>query len=103
MSSGSRSAPAVGVDRLQPGDHAFLAFSDDEERWEILSTFTRQGLAREEKVFLLLDVQSPAEAAARAAGSVAAARRRLRRGVRLEPGLRGLRRQAGGRLPGHPA
>jgi MEDS: MEthanogen/methylotroph, DcmR Sensory domain len=75
MSSGSRSAPAVGVDRLQPGDHAFLAFSDDEERWEILSTFTRQGLAQEEKVFLLLDVQSPAEAAARVAGSTAAARR----------------------------
>ena len=75
MYSGSRSAPAVGVDRLQPGDHAFLAFSDDEERWEILSTFTRQGLAREEKVFLLLDVQSPAGAAARVAGSAAAARR----------------------------
>jgi hypothetical protein len=75
MSSGSRSASAVGVDRLQPGDHAFLAFCDDEERWEILSTFTRQGLAREEKVFLLVDVQSPAEAAARVAGSTAAARR----------------------------
>ncbi|HMD93919.1 MAG TPA: MEDS domain-containing protein [Trebonia sp.] len=75
MSSGSRSAPAVGVDRLQPGDHAFLAFSDDEERWEILSTFTRQGLAREEKVFLLLDVRSSGEAAARVAGSAAAARR----------------------------
>jgi hypothetical protein len=75
MSSGSRLAPAVGIDRLQPGDHAFLAFSDDEERWEILSTFTRQGLAREEKVFLLLDVESPGAAAARVAGSAAAARR----------------------------
>ena len=80
MSSGSRSAPAVGVDRLQPGDHAFLAFSDDEERWEILSTFTRQGLAREEKVFLLLDVQSPGEAAARVAGSAAAALRAVDEG-----------------------
>jgi len=75
MSSESRSAPAVGVDRLQPGDHAFLAFSDDEERWEILSTFTRQGFAREEKVFLLLDVvHSAGEAAARVAGGEAAAR-----------------------------
>ena len=77
MSSGSRSAPAVGVDRLQPGDHAFLAFSDDEERWEILSTFTRQGLAREESVFLLLDVDSPGEVAARVAGSAAAAQRAI--------------------------
>jgi hypothetical protein len=93
MSSGSRSAPAVGIDRLQPGDHAFLAFCDDEERWEILSTFTRQGLAREEKVLLLLDVQSPAEAAARVAGSAAAARRAVDDGrllvsnaPRFEPG-----------------
>jgi len=77
MSSGSRSAPAVGVDRLQPGDHAFLAFADDEERWEILSTFTRQGLAREESVFLLLDVDSPGEVAARVAGSAAAAQRAI--------------------------
>ena len=77
MSSGSRSAPAVGVDRLQPGDHAFLAFADDEERWEILSTFTRQGLAREESVFLLLDVDSPGEVAARGAGSAAAAQRAI--------------------------
>jgi hypothetical protein len=77
MSSGSRSASAVGVDRLQPGDHAFLAFSDDEERWEILSTFTRQGLAREEKVFLLLDVESPGEVAVRVAGSAAAAQRAI--------------------------
>ena len=77
MSSGSRSAPAVGVARLQPGDHAFLAFCDDEERWEILSTFTREGLAREEKVFLLLDVQSSGEAAARVAGGGAAALRAI--------------------------
>ncbi len=74
MSSVSRRATAVGVDRLQPGDHAFLAFSDDEERWEILSAFTQQGFARNEKVFLLVDVGSTAEAAARVAGGTAAAR-----------------------------
>jgi len=74
MSSGSRWAPGIGVDRLQPGDHAFLAFSDDEQRWEILSTFTRHGIARDEKVFLLVDVvHSPAEVAARVAGGQRAA------------------------------
>jgi hypothetical protein len=38
---------AVGVDRLQPGDHAFFAYSDDETRWEILAVFTQQGFARD--------------------------------------------------------
>ena len=47
---------AVGVDRLQPGDHAFLGYTDDETLWEILSVFTQQGFAREEKVGLLVDV-----------------------------------------------
>jgi len=76
MPSASRTAPAVGVDRLQPGDHAFLAFSDDEERWAILSVFTRQGLAAGEKVLLHMDVvHSPAKVAARVAGGAAAAAR----------------------------
>ena len=75
MSSGSRWAPGIGVDRLQPGDHAFLGFSDDEQRWEILTTFTQHGIARDEKVFLLVDViHSPAEVAARVAGGQQAAR-----------------------------
>ena len=74
MSSGSRWAPGIGVDRLQPGDHALLAFSDDEQRWEILTTFTEHGIARDEKVFLLVDVvHSPAEVAARVAGGQRAA------------------------------
>jgi hypothetical protein len=76
MPSASRTAPAVGVDRLQPGDHAFLAFSDDAERWAILSVFTRQGFARDEKVLLHMDVvHSPDEVAARVAGGAAAAAR----------------------------
>lgn len=75
MSSGSRHALAVGVDRLQPGDHAFLAFCDDEERWDILGVFAQQGLARGEKVLLLVDAgHPPAEVAARVAGGAAAAR-----------------------------
>jgi hypothetical protein len=69
---------AVGVDRLQPGDHAFFAYSDDETRWEILTVFTQQGLARDEKVGLLVDVgQSPEWVAARVTGGAAAARRAL--------------------------
>jgi hypothetical protein len=73
MSAQGRVAPAIGVDRLQPGDHAFLAFADDEECWTILSVFTRQGIARDEKVFLNVDVAaSAAEVAARVAGDAAA-------------------------------
>jgi hypothetical protein len=69
------------VDRLQPGDHAFFAYSDDETRWEILAVFTQQGFARDEKVGLLVDVgQSPGWVAERVAGGAAAARRALREG-----------------------
>ena len=72
---------AVGVDRLQPGDHAFFAYSDDETRWEILAVFTQQGFARDEKVGLLVDVDQQADwVAERVAGSVGAARRALRDG-----------------------
>ena len=81
MSSESRSAPAVGVDRLQPGDHAFFSYADDKTRWEILSVFTQQGFARDEKVGLLIDVGYSAEwVAERVAGGPAAARRVLRDG-----------------------
>jgi MEDS: MEthanogen/methylotroph, DcmR Sensory domain len=72
---------AVGVDRLQPGDHAFFAYSDDETRWEILTVFTQQGFARDEKVGLLVDVDQDADwVAERVAGGGAAARRALRDG-----------------------
>jgi hypothetical protein len=69
------------VDRLQPGDHAFFAYSDDETRWEILAVFTQQGFARDEKVGLLVDVgHSPGWVAERVAGGAAAARRALQDG-----------------------
>ena len=72
---------AVGVDRLQPGDHAFFAYSDDETLWEILAVFTQQGFVRDEKVGLLVDVgRSPDWVAARVAGGPASARRALRDG-----------------------
>src|ERR1700745_534438 len=72
---------SVGVDRLQPGDHAFFSYSDDETRWEILSVFTQQGFARDEKVGLLVDVGHSADwVAERVAGDAATARRVLRDG-----------------------
>jgi hypothetical protein len=72
---------AVGVDRLQPGDHAFFSYSDDETRWEVLSVFTQQGFARDEKVGLLVDVGYSADwVAERVAGDKRAARRALRGG-----------------------
>ena len=65
---------AVGVDRLQPGDHAFLGYADDETLWEILSVYTQQGLARDEKVGLIVDVdRSTSWVAARVAGGTATA------------------------------
>jgi hypothetical protein len=79
MPAEHRAARAVGVDRLQPGDHAFLAFSDDEDRWDVLTAFTQQGFALGEKVALLIDVgYSPDAVAARVAGGAAAARGALR-------------------------
>jgi hypothetical protein len=72
---------AVGVDRLQPGDHAFLGYADDDTLWEILSVFTQQGFAREEKVGFLVDVdRSPGWVAARVTGSAAAATQAMRAG-----------------------
>jgi len=66
---------------LQPGDHAFFAYSDDETRWEILAVFTQQGFARDEKVGLLVDVDQDADwVAERVAGGGASARRALRDG-----------------------
>ncbi|UMP06781.1 MEDS domain-containing protein [Amycolatopsis sp. EV170708-02-1] len=45
----------VPVERLRPGDHSCLAFADVEARWQVLTTYTRTGLARGEKVLLILD------------------------------------------------
>ncbi len=79
MPADERAGRAVGVDRLQPGEHAFMAFCDDEDRWDVLTVFTQQGFARNEKVALLIDPShSPAWVAARVAGGAAAARSALR-------------------------
>ena len=81
MPAEDRHGRAVGVDRLQPGDHAFLGYADDDTLWDILSVFTQQGFARDEKVGLLVDVgHSPGWVAARVTGGAAAAARALRAG-----------------------
>lgn len=85
MLSGSRETTPIGVDRLQPGDHACLAFSDDSERWEVLGDFARYGFARGEKVYLSVGAGDGAgdgldDVAALAAGGKTAARTALASG-----------------------
>lgn len=81
MPAEGRHGRTVGVDRLQPGDHAFLGYADHDTLWDILGVFTQQGFARDEKVGLLVDVgHSPGWVAARVAGGAAAATRALRSG-----------------------
>jgi hypothetical protein len=48
-------ATATPVDRLGPGDHACLTFSDPEERLDILAGFVADGLRRGEKVICYTD------------------------------------------------
>ncbi|GGW94484.1 MEDS domain-containing protein [Streptomyces noursei] len=43
----------IPVQRLRPGDHAFVGYGDDEVRWETVTAFVRLGLARGEKVLVL--------------------------------------------------
>ena len=81
MSAEDLHGRAVGVDRLQPGDHAFLGYADDDMLWEILSVYTQQGLACGEKVGLLVDVdRSTSWVATRVAGGTAAATKAMRSG-----------------------
>jgi len=71
----------IAVDRLEPGDHAFLAFCDDDERWDILGVFAQQGFQRDEKVLLLVDAgHHPGSVAAQVAGGTDAGRRAMQSG-----------------------
>lgn len=45
----------VPVQRLRLGDHTCMDFADVEARWEVLTSYTRTGLARGEKVMVVLD------------------------------------------------
>lgn len=81
MPAEGRPGRTVSVDRLRPGDHAFLGYADDHQRWEILRAFTQQGLARDEKVFLLVDVGYPPwRVASLVTGGAAEARRAVQAG-----------------------
>jgi anti-anti-sigma factor len=46
------------VDRLTPGDHACLTFSDPEERLDILAAFVAAGQARSDKIICFTDTVS---------------------------------------------
>ena len=48
-------AAATPVDRLAPGDHACLTFSDPEERLDILAAFVAAGQGRNEKIICFTD------------------------------------------------
>jgi hypothetical protein len=45
----------IPVQRLRPGQHSCMDFTDVEARWEVLAAHTRKGLTRGEKVLLVLD------------------------------------------------
>ncbi|MGI5467502.1 MEDS domain-containing protein [Streptomyces sp. CA-132043] len=42
----------IPVHHMRPGDHAFVSYDNDEVRWEVLTAFTRLGLARGERVIV---------------------------------------------------
>lgn len=46
---------SVPVERLRPGDHSCMDFTDVEARWEVLTAYTQSGLARGERVMVVLD------------------------------------------------
>ncbi|UQA96732.1 MEDS domain-containing protein [Streptomyces halobius] len=51
----------IPVQRLEPGDHAFVSYGDDEVRWDVVTAFVRLGLARGEKVLVLPCPRVPGE------------------------------------------
>ncbi len=73
----------IPVQRMRPGDHAFVSYEDDETPWDVLTAFAWTGLTRGEKVMLFpapglpesealdrLDTWGPAAAAARSRGQI---------------------------------
>jgi hypothetical protein len=69
----------IPVERLQPGDHSCMEHDDVEARWEVLTAFAQIGLARGERVMLVLDPDDVSDDAAvarldRGTGLAAAAR-----------------------------
>ncbi|MEU1539604.1 MEDS domain-containing protein [Actinacidiphila glaucinigra] len=42
----------VPVQRMRPGDHAFVSYDGDDTRWDVLAAFARLGLAAGERVMV---------------------------------------------------
>jgi hypothetical protein len=51
----------TSVDQLNPGDHACLTFSDEEERLDIVAAFVRDGLSAGHRVLCYTAAYPPAE------------------------------------------
>ncbi|MEV0260397.1 MEDS domain-containing protein [Streptomyces sp. NPDC050617] len=79
----TESTGVIPVQRMRPGDHAFVSYEDDETAWGVLAAFARTGLTRGERVMLFpapgvpdsevldrLDSWGPAAAAARRRGQL---------------------------------
>lgn len=82
-----RRATLAGVDQLRAGDHAFVSFSDDRARLDVLGVFTRLGLARGERVMLSVDTSRPLdEVAAEVSGGSGPARDAIGRGQLIVSG-----------------
>jgi hypothetical protein len=45
----------LAVEQIRLGDHAFAHYADDDVRWEVPAIFAYQGLARGEKVIVMMD------------------------------------------------
>ena len=45
----------LAVERMRLGDHAFAHYADDDVRWEVPAAFAFRGLARGEKVIVMMD------------------------------------------------
>lgn len=79
-------ARVVPVQRMRPGDHAFVSYDSDDARWDVLSAFARLGLAAGERVMVfaapgvpdreVLAHLAPADAAGDPEAWVEAARQR---------------------------
>ena len=48
-------AHTIAVEQMRLGDHAFAHYADDDVRWEVPAVFAYRGLARGEKVIVMMD------------------------------------------------
>ncbi|MDI2125733.1 MEDS domain-containing protein [Yinghuangia seranimata] len=55
----STTGSEIPVQRMRPGDHAFVSYGDDEGRWDVLTAFTWLGLAGGERVIVFADPGVP--------------------------------------------